>query len=138
LSGSLAVYAYTLDENIQVNDIDLSCMENDFPRIIEHLQDLHIDYRLKEWHVLQVFRGDLKVEFDSLEYWMGDMPEEYEVLDTGYFHVKMVCFGYLRQLYQRGLDDTAQKDDEINKKKYEAIRRKFEALHRAPLSGYHP
>ena len=130
LTGSLAVFAYTQDKNIQVNDIDLSCKESDFPKIIKYLQNLCIDYKLKEWHVLQIIRDDLKVDFDSLEYWMSDMPENHEILDTGFFRIKMVCFDYLKQLYRRGLDDTAQTRDPISKMKHEIIRQKYEALER--------
>ncbi len=137
LSGSLAVLAYTEDDSIQVNDIDLSCMENDFPRISEHLQALGIDYQVKAWHVLQARRGDLKVEFDSLEYWMNDIPDEYEVLDTGVFQLKMVCLDYLKLLYQRGVGDTAQKESAIDQKKHDAILRKWEILHRGSMNTSH-
>jgi hypothetical protein len=131
LSGSLAVLAFTGDETIQVNDIDLSCKESDFPRIVEYLQCSGIEYRLMEWHVLQLFRGDLKVEFDSQEYWLSDLPEKHEFLDAGFFILKVVDFDYLRQLYQRGLDDTTQTDDTSSQKKHEAIQGKVEILDKA-------
>jgi hypothetical protein len=128
LSGSLAVLAYTRNENIRVNDIDLSCKENDFAKITGLLTIRGTAYNLKEWHVLQVSRDDLKIEFDAQEYWMSDMPEEHELLCIEDLELKMVSLDYLRRLYQRGLDDTAAKDDENSRKKHEALKAKYDAL----------
>jgi hypothetical protein len=128
LSGSLAVLAYTQNENITVNDIDLSCEEKYFGEIIRRLDSEGIAYLLKEWHVLQVWREDLKVEFDAQEYWLGDMPEERELLCVEDLQVTMVGLDYLRELYQRGLDDTAAQDDENSQEKHAALKVKYDAL----------
>ncbi len=48
---------------------------------------------------------------------MSDIPEKHEILDLGSFRLKVVSIDYLKQLYQRGLDDTAQSNDAISKKK---------------------
>jgi hypothetical protein len=80
LSGSLAVFAYTRNQAIRVNDIDLACSERDFPRLSRALGERGIAYELKAWHVLQARRDDLKVEFDSLEYWMAGLSEVLETL----------------------------------------------------------
>lgn len=128
LSGSLAVLAYTQDENITVNDIDLSCEEKHFGEIIRRLDSEGIAYVLKEWHVLQVWREDLKVEFDAQGYWLGDMPEERELLRIENFQVNMVSLDYLRGLYQRGLDDTAAQDDENSQEKHAALKVKHDAI----------
>src|ERR1041384_6144520 len=69
LNGSLAVFAYTGSEAINVNDVDLACSETEFPKLITALQERSISYKLKEWHVLQILKDDLKVELDSIEYW---------------------------------------------------------------------
>jgi hypothetical protein len=68
-SGSLAVYYYTLDPNLSVNDIDLACSERHFEKIIEVLEELKFDYKLRDWHVLQICKKGLKIELDSIEYW---------------------------------------------------------------------
>lgn len=128
LSGSLAVLAYTQNENISVNDIDLSCEGKHFGAIIRRLDSEGIAHVLKEWHVLQVWRDDLKVEFDAQEHWLGDMPEERELLCVEGFQVNMVSLDYLRELYQRGLDDTAAQDDENSQEKHAALKAKYDAL----------
>ena len=65
--GTLAVFAYTKNQNINVNDIDFACSETNFPRIISVLEERSISHRLKEWHMLQILKDDLKVELDSIE-----------------------------------------------------------------------
>ncbi len=39
LDGSLAVFAYTENQDMNVNDIDLSCSETEFSRIINVLEE---------------------------------------------------------------------------------------------------
>ena len=73
LSSSLAVFAYTRDPQMIVNDIDLSCSERDFPRLARALQLKGCACNVTDWNVLQVRRDELKVEFDSREFWMTDM-----------------------------------------------------------------
>ena len=91
----------------------------------------NIDHRLKPWHVLQVLKDDLKVDFDSLEFWMADMPEDYEVLVTDFFKVKVATLDYLRILYKRGLDETGKYSDEVNRGKYKALNHKYIILSEA-------
>ena len=76
LNGSLAVFGYTMHEAMKVNDIDLACSELEFSRIIYALDANEITHELKEWHVLQALKYDLKVEVDSIEYWMKELQEE--------------------------------------------------------------
>ena len=54
LNGSLAVLAYTQDQDMSVHDVDLPCSEAEFSRIIDVLDEKGLSYRLKEWHVLQI------------------------------------------------------------------------------------
>ena len=76
LSGSLAVFAYTQNQDMNVNDVDLSCSETEFPKITNVLIERSVSYKLREWHLLQIFRDDLKVEFDSVEYWYKDLHND--------------------------------------------------------------
>lgn len=45
---------------MEVDDIDLACSELEFPRIIGALDANGIAHELKDWHVLQALRDDLK------------------------------------------------------------------------------
>jgi hypothetical protein len=128
LSGSLAVFGYTRNQAMRVNDIDLACSELEFPRLSQALEAKGIAYELKEWHVLQVRRDDLKVEFDSTEYWMADLPEDYDTLRIGGCKFRVVSLASLKELYRRGLQATAGQSNEANPAKHSALARKYEAL----------
>ena len=128
LNGSLAVFGYTRDQTMRVNDIDLACSEREFPRLSRALAARGIACELKEWHVLQARKDDLKVEFDSMEYWMADLPEDYDTLVIGGCAFKVVGLASLRELYRRGLEETAGLRDEADRAKHSAIAEKYEAL----------
>jgi len=128
LCGSLAVFGYTQDQAMTVNDIDLACSELEFPRLSNALKAMGIAHELKDWHVLQIRKDDLKVEFDSLEYWMVDLPEDYDTLIVDGCTFKVVGLSGLRELYRRGLEATAGQSDEANRAKHSAIAEKHETL----------
>lgn len=134
LDGSLAVFAYTGNQEMKVNDVDLFCPEVDFHRIIEALEEKGINYKLREWHVLQVLRDDLKVELDSAEYWLKDLQIDYETLQVDDYRVKMLGLKSLKEFYKRGMDDRATKADE--RMKYEALKEKYELLNSVPQTNY--
>jgi hypothetical protein len=126
LNGSLAVFAYTGYQEMNVNDIDMSCSEADFPRIIRALEEKGIDYKLREWHVLQVLRDELKVDLDSVEYWMENLPMDYETLQVDDYKVKMLGLYSLREFYKRGMEDKVTRPNERGK--YEALEEKYKLL----------
>jgi hypothetical protein len=128
LNGSLAVFAYTGSEDINVNDVDLACLETEFPKIITALQERSISYKLKEWHVLQILKDDLKVELDSIEYWYKDLSMVRETLQIGEYKINMLDLNSLKELYGRGMRDTIDKTEENERRKHEALRAKLEAL----------
>jgi hypothetical protein len=129
VDGSLAVFAYTKNHDIDVNDIDLACPEEDFPRIAAALCDRGTNYRLREWHVLQVQKDDLRVELGLIEYWYRDLPIECGTLQLGDRIVRILGLSGLKTLYQRGLDNTAKNLDEGNNRlKNESNRVKYAAL----------
>lgn len=114
LNGSLAIFAYTKNQVMNVDDVDLACSETDFPKIISALEERRISYRLKEWHVLQILRDDLKVDLDSLEYWYKDLQiDNYEIYILG--------LDSLKEFYRQGMKDRAIKTDQDEKTKYEAL-----------------
>lgn len=125
LTSSLAVLAYTQDPAMEVHDVDLSCAEADFPRLRRTLEEHGISCRITDWHVLQARRADLKIDFDSTEYWMHDISEPYDCLKIGDSHLSMVSLEDLQELYRRGLAGTAGKSDANNRTKHEAFKAKL-------------
>jgi hypothetical protein len=128
LDGSLAVFAYTENQEMNVNDVDLSCSEMEFPKIISALKVKGISYESREWHVLQILKDDLKVELDSMEYWYKDLPMVYEILQIENYKVKMLGLHSLKEFYRQGMKARANKTEEHEKIKFEALRLKYEAL----------
>jgi len=128
LSGSLAVFGYTQSQPMRIHDIDLACSELEFPSLSRALDAKGITHEVREWHVLQTFKDDLKVEFDSMEYWLADLPEEYETLMIDGTMFKVVGLSGLRELYRRGLEATSSESDEAQRAKRLDIAEKYEAL----------
>ena len=78
--GSLVFFGYAKDKKININDIDFLILENTFEKIIKALKKRKIKYNYsEEWHTLQVFNKDLKIEFDSMDFWQKDLPHDVEV-----------------------------------------------------------
>jgi hypothetical protein len=128
LVGSFAVFVYTGKRALDVNDVDLICSEVDFPKIAEALKGERIEYDLKEWHVLQVFEDDLKVEFGSAEYWLQHILKDYERLKIDGLEIKILGRSSLKALYQQGMAEQAAKTKESSKIKYKDLKQKFEIL----------
>jgi len=60
--GSLAVFIYTKNKNLKINDIDFLIRENDIKKIISNLEKKKFKYKYsKKWHVLQIFKNRLKI-----------------------------------------------------------------------------
>ena len=128
LNGSLAVFGYTKSRALSVNDIDLACSELEFPRLSRALAAKGIAHAVKDWHVLQARREDLKVEFDSMEYWLAGLPNDYVTLMIGGHAFKVVSLPGLRELYRRGVEATARRGDAAQADKYAAIALKYRLL----------
>ena len=136
LNGSLAVFAYTENHEMDVNDVDLACSEMEFPRIISVLDESGIGYKLREWHVLQIVRDDLKVELDSVEYWYKDLPMDCETLQVDTYTVNILGLHSLMEFYRQGMKDRVEKAGENERMKYEALKLKFEALEKIKGQGF--
>jgi hypothetical protein len=128
LTGSLAVFGYTRNRAMRVNDIDLACSESAFPPLSAVLAERGMEVRVRAWRVLQVHKADLKVELDSLEYWFAGVPTDFEtlVIDECVFNV--VRLSSLKELYRRGLEETAQQRDAVDRAKHVAIAEKYALL----------
>ncbi len=128
MNASLAVLAYTGDPSLEVHDVDLSCAEADFERIVAAFDGTDVECDVREWHVLELHRGELKVEFDAAEHWMQgvDAPRNEFVHGTG--HVLVVSREDLATLYERGVTASAGRDDAPGRARHEDLRRKLELV----------
>lgn len=68
LDGSLTVFLYTKNSQLAINDIDLSYPEKFYTEIQKLLLSKGFKAEIKEWHVLQVRKDDLKIEFGDTDY----------------------------------------------------------------------
>ena len=128
LTGSLAVFAYTRNQMMWVNDIDLACSELAFSRLSYALAAQGMETEVKAWHVLQVRKDGLKVDFDSIEYWFAGVPtgDDTLIIDECVFNV--IGLSSLRELYQRGLEEGVRQRDAASRAKYAAIAEKYALL----------
>jgi hypothetical protein len=128
LDGSLAVFAYTQCSELEVHDLDLNCSESCFPRLLASLEARGFNAKVTDWHVLQVRRDGLKVEFGAIEHWLQGISESRESLAITGLRFDMVTFDDLRELYRRGLVETANVEDVLVQRKHRAIQEKLRAL----------
>jgi len=130
VDGSLAVFAHTKDKYINVNDVDLSISEAEYPKIMSALKGKRIKYRLREWHVLEVLKDDLKVGFGSAERWSRGLPTNYETLQIGSYKIKMLSHTGLIKQYRVAMRDKKKKSYENAREatKYLALKEKYEML----------
>ncbi len=81
LYGSYLVLHYTKNKKMNVNDIDFYVPEEFHKKMIKILKEKNIKYKyLKEWHCLQIFKDDLKVELDSIDY-LYEGPKDFKDFD---------------------------------------------------------
>lgn len=130
VDGSLAVFAYTKNIDIDVNDIDLSISETVFPRMISILKTKGIEYRLRKWHVLEVVKDDLKIGFGSTEQWSQGLPINYENLHVGNHQVKILGLSGLTKQYRFAMNDRKKKvyEDACEGIKYLDLKKKHKML----------
>jgi len=119
--GSLAVFVYTQNSKMNVNDIDMLIKEKDFAKIIKVLKERKIKYNHDEkWHVLQILRDDLKIEFDSIDFWQKDLPQDFQKLDFYGKQLKILGLNTLKNIYKKA-SEVSQDNPLGNKKKFEAL-----------------
>ena len=115
--GSLAVFVYTKNLRMKVNDIDMLVKEKDFSKLIEALKEEGIKFNYdKKWHVLQIFKDDLKIELDSVDFWQKDLHLDFKELDLYGLTVKLLSLNALKDVYRRASEVSQDKPLE-NKKK---------------------
>lgn len=119
--GSLAVFVYTKNLKMKVNDIDMLVKEEDFSKIIGALKENGIKFKYdKKWHVLQVLSDNLKIEFDSVDFWQKDLPRDFKELDFYGLTVKILGLDVLKEVYKKASEVSQDKALE-NKRKFEEL-----------------
>ena len=134
LDGSLALFVYTGNNALNVNDVDLSCPEADFQPLMTALNQRGISYRLREWHVLQVLQDDLKVEFSAIEHWLQNVPLTLNTLQIDDYAVRMMSLSSLREFYRLAVLDRASKSEPNEQRKLADLKRKHALLQHAQES----
>jgi hypothetical protein len=118
--GSFMILKYTKDKNMKVNDIDFYIREEEFKKLVKVLKENKINFEYpKEWHTLQVMKGDLKIEFDSIDFWNKTKKEFVEINFEGE-KIKALSLDSLREIYKRA-SEVSQDNPEGNLKKYRAL-----------------
>ena len=121
LYGSLAVLIYTENSKMNVNDIDMLIREKDFAKIIKVLKERKIKYNHDEkWHVLQVLKDDLKIEFDSIDFWQRELPQDFKEVNLCEKRMKILSLRTLKKIYEKA-SEISQDNPSGNKKKFEEL-----------------
>jgi hypothetical protein len=111
-----------------VRDVDFGCPEADFLPLERGLREAGIFCEIQPWHVLQVRRDDLKVEFGAEETWNTGITGPYERVRIGRFVVRMMHRAGLREQYRRGVEATAGDPDPAQMTKHAANAAKLAVL----------
>ncbi len=121
LYGSLAVFFYTQNRKMKVNDIDFLVSEKDLKKIIKVLEKRKIKYNYdSKWHVLQIVKKSLKIEFDSMDFWQKNLPEKYHELDFYGIKIQILSLNSLKEVYKKA-SQVSKDNPEGNRKKYKLL-----------------
>jgi hypothetical protein len=116
--GSLAYFGYTKDKNAVVHDIDFLVPKDSIKKIME--KGLKHKF-IPEWNLLQIFKDDLKIEFDPIEeYYTG--KENFEEFEFDGLVVKVVRLKDLIQMYKKASEVSKDKPEQ-HCKKYEELKK---------------
>lgn len=120
--GSLAYFGYTKSKNITIKDIDFLIPEDSFEKIIKILKNKKIKYNYStKWHTLQIFKNDLKIELDSIDYWQKDLPQDFEEFNFDGLTINVVSLNSLINIYKKASEVSKDKPKE-NLKKFKALK----------------
>ncbi len=121
--GSLILFGYTKNDKIVVNDVDFLIPEGAFEKIIKILKKKKIKYNYsKEWHTLQIFKGKLKIELDSIEFWQKNLPKDFEKFNFDGLIVKAVSLNSLKEIYKKA-SEISKDNPHGNLKKFMELQR---------------
>lgn len=104
--GSLAYFGHTGDSSLPVRDLDLLVPEAKFPELLEALSKLeNIRYELMPYHSIEVYRGELEVDLDSIEHFLDPRSRKTVVKEIGGLTVNLLNRESLISIYQEALDN---------------------------------
>jgi len=116
--GSLAVFLYKKNGGMVVNDIDALIHEKEFNKLMQKLKYHKIKHKYsKKWHMLQVFNGNLKIEFDSIEFWQRALPKKTVMFKVQNVKLNVVSLKTLTNIYKKA-SQTSKDNSQGNAKKY--------------------
>ena len=81
ICGSYLTKYYTQDERIVVHDVDMYVPDAFLPKAIKLLEKKKIKYKhLKEWGCLKVYKGNVNIDLDALNFlYKGPKDEDIEL-----------------------------------------------------------
>ncbi len=124
LNASLAVFVYTRNTEMDVNDIDLLIPESQFPNIAYLLKDHGIEFQEKEYHVLRALKEDLKIDFDSIDYWPKQwgikLPNNFERVQLQGLEISIIDLSNLIHTYWMGAKKSSTRSEDY-RAKYESL-----------------
>jgi len=121
LYGSFMIFEYTKNKNLEVNDIDFYIKEGDFERLAKILTEKKINFEYpKKWHTLQIIKDDLKIEFDSIDFW-NKSKKEFVGINFEGKKIKALSIGSLKAIYKQA-SETSEDNPKGNLKKYNLLK----------------
>ena len=112
LYGSLACFFHSKDKDLKVNDIDFYVSEKSLPKIGRILKKLRISHKYsKKWHVLEAYSNNLKIDFDSMDFWSKNIPKNYVYFEFSGLKVKSLDLKTLTKIYKKAYDEAHSKKE---------------------------
>jgi len=116
LYGSCALAKQTKTP-LFVDDLDFYLPEKDFSQLIAFLEKNNFVYDYsKQWHTVVVTRNDLRLEFDSFDFWYGGPSD---LLFDEELQINMLGLQGLHHIYSKASNSSDQKQK--NKEKLSII-----------------
>jgi len=124
LWGSLAYVHYTKDLDMEINDADFLIPMKDHKKLLSMIKKSKIKYNYVEgWDCIQIFDGDLMIEFDPIERYH---IEKFEKIKFGDIKLDAISLEDLTRRYK--LASKSKKVAAYSKKKIRDYRKKYTNL----------
>ena len=118
--GSYMLLDYTKNKKLKINDIDFYIREKDLSKVIKVLKEKGINHDYSgKWHTLQVKKGNLKIEFDSLDFWYNG-PKKLAKVNLNGKIVRALSLEGLKHIYKKA-SETSKDNPEGNLRKYNSL-----------------
>jgi hypothetical protein len=103
--GSLAYRYHTKDTSIPIHDIDLLVPQIKFSQITKGLDEQKISYELMPHHSIETFKDDLKIDIDSIEFFLDPRSRETSKFVLEDIELSIINKNSLTGIYQEALDN---------------------------------